>query len=172
MAISASGVQIDTAQPGDLGDLCDLFIAMQVHYGGRAATSGQELREALRSAFFSDAPMADCLIARFDERPAGFATYALTFPSKTIAPELYLKDLYTLEGTRQRGVGRALMTHLARIAAERGCQRMRWMTGTDDSYGAARGLYERVGATQRQDAALYELTGEALAALAAEAGDG
>lgn len=172
MANSPGGLSIRPVGPGDLSDLCDLFIAMQVHYHGRAATSGDGLRNALRAAFLGDRPMCECLLARLHERPAGFATYNFAFPAADLSPELYLKDLFTLPISRQRGIGRALIAHLAAIAHRHGCTRMRWMTGTDEAYDAARGLYDRVGAAPRDDAVLYELSGEALTGLAEEVAHG
>ena len=41
-------------------------------------------------------------------------------------PGLYLEDLYVVEEMRGRGVGRQLLSHLARLTVERGWGRLDW----------------------------------------------
>jgi GNAT superfamily N-acetyltransferase len=56
----------------------------------------------------------------------GFALYFFTFSTFLGRPSLYLEDLFVLPAFRGRGIGKALLTELARIAQKEGCGRMEW----------------------------------------------
>jgi GNAT superfamily N-acetyltransferase len=54
----------------------------------------------------------------------------------------YLEDLYVSPEGRRSGVGRALIDHVVAWAADRGLERVYWLTAEDNA--TARSLYERV----------------------------
>ena len=89
-----------------------------------------------------------------------FHSYS-TFLSR---PGLYLEDLFVLPEWRGRGIGRALLRHLARIARERDCGRMEW--SVLDWNDRAIGFYRSIGARAMDEWTVYRLTGEALDRLA------
>ncbi|MFZ1055854.1 MAG: GNAT family N-acetyltransferase, partial [Opitutaceae bacterium] len=62
---------------------------------------------------------------------------------------------------RGRGIGRALMVHLARLANTRACGRMEWSV-LDWNQSAIR-FYESLGARRLEEWTQCRLTGEALA---------
>jgi GNAT superfamily N-acetyltransferase len=72
--------------------------------------------DQLREAWFSDPPRAHVLIAELDGRVVGIATYFQTFSTFLARPGIWLDDLFVREESRSRGVGKALMEGLARIA--------------------------------------------------------
>lgn len=55
---------------------------------------------------------------------------------------LYLQDLFVAPAMRGRGVGRALIEHVYREAAARGCARVYWLT--HESNHDAMHLYDRI----------------------------
>ena len=59
-------------------------------------------------------------------KPAGFALFFHNFSTWLGKPGLYLEDLFVPESMRGKGIGKALLLHLAGIARERGCGRMEW----------------------------------------------
>lgn len=67
----------------------------------------------------------ECLIAEQDDAPAGFALF---FPiySTWRGRSLHLEDLFVRPQFRGHGIGKALLTHVASIAVERGCARLQW----------------------------------------------
>ena len=93
-----------------------------------------------------------------------FHTYS-TFEGR---PGLYLEDLFVLPRWRGRGLGRRLIAELARIAIARGCARMEWSV-LDWNEMALR-VYRSVGARPLDEWTVQRLDGDALRALAAEAG--
>jgi GNAT superfamily N-acetyltransferase len=80
---------------------------------------------------------------------------------------LYLEDLFVLPAWRGRGVGRALIVHLARIAVERRCGRMEWSV-LDWNEPAIR-FYKSLGARPMDEWTVFRVTGDALVRLAQDA---
>jgi GNAT superfamily N-acetyltransferase len=70
-----------------------------------------------------------------------------------------------LEDMRGRGIGRQLLSHLARLTVERGWGRLDW--AVLDWNAPAIGFYQRLGAQMLSDWRICRLTGAALEELAA-----
>ena len=125
--------------------------------------------EAVRSTLFPPGgrpPDASCVIAEVDGAPAGFALYFFNYSTFLARPGLYLEDLYVKPEFRGRGLGKALLLHLARVARERGCGRMEW--AVLDWNTPAIEFYESLGARRMNEWQLCRLTAEDLAALASK----
>ena len=90
----------------------------------------------------------------------GFALYFFTYSTFLGRPTLYLEDLFVLPAERGRGVGRALLGELARIAVRRRCGRMEWAV-LDWNAPSIR-FYRKLGAKLRKEWILTRLTGPAL----------
>ena len=75
---------------------------------------------------FGDRPSAEVLIAEVDGDPVGFALYFSTFSTFRGQPGLYLEDLFVRPEHRGRGIGKALLASVARVAVDRGCGRLEW----------------------------------------------
>ncbi len=80
----------------------------------------------LRASLFGPRPDAEVVIAWAGEEAAGFALFFHNYSTFLARRGLYLEDLFVRPAWRGRGVGRALLAHLARIAVERGCGRFEW----------------------------------------------
>ncbi|MCB1104395.1 MAG: GNAT family N-acetyltransferase [Opitutaceae bacterium] len=120
-----------------------------------AATEG-----GLREALFGPKPAAECLLAFCDGQPAGFAVYFQNFSTFLAKPGLYLEDLFVKPEHRGRGVGKALLLHLAQLANQRGCGRMEW-TVLDWNQPAI-DFYESLGARRLKEWNICRLAGPAL----------
>ena len=125
------------------------------------------LTEALlKAGLFGARPYAEAVLAEEDGQAIGFALFYHNFSTFLARPGMYLEDLFLLPDHRGRGVGRALLAHLARIAVERGCGRLEWAVLNWNQ--AAVRFYERLGARPNSEWTVYRLTGEALRALGRE----
>lgn len=122
--------------------------------------------DLLRAGLFGSRPYAEAVIAEDAEKPIGFALFFHTFSTFLARPGLYLEDLFVLADHRGKGVGRALLAHLARLAVERGCGRLEWAV-LNWNQDAIR-FYERLGAKPNSEWTVYRLTDEALSALGRE----
>ena len=122
--------------------------------------------ESVRESLFGAHPSAEAAIARVNGDPEGFAVWFYNYSTFLSRPGLYLEDLFVLPECRGRGVGRALLQHLARVAVSRGCGRMEW--AVLDWNDLAIRFYRRLGAQPMSEWTVYRLTGDSLKRLAAE----
>lgn len=114
----------------------------------------------IRDALFGPTPSAEAAIAYAGDDAVGFAVWFYNFSTFVGRPGLYLEDLFVLPEWRGRGIGRALMGHLARLAVARGCGRMEWAV-LDWNEPAIR-FYRSIGAQAMDGWTVYRLTGDAL----------
>ena len=82
--------------------------------------------EKLKATLFGSRPVAEVLIAEWEGRPAGFALFFHSYSTFLAKPGIYLEDLFVRNEYRSRGIGEALLRHLASIAKERSCGRLEW----------------------------------------------
>ena len=118
--------------------------------------------ERLRATLFpaNERPAAECVLAFFGDAPAGFALFFSNYSTFLAKPGLYLEDLFVSPEWRGRGVGKALLLHLARLANQRGCGRMEWTVL--DWNAPAIAFYEGLGARRLREWQICRLTGPSL----------
>lgn len=122
----------------------------------------------LRETLFGERRIAEAIVASVDGRPAGYALWFYTYSTFLGKPGIYLEDLFVVPGSRGKGIGRALLRHLARVAVARGCVRIEWAV-LNWNESAIR-FYEGLGAEPIGDWTIYRLFGDALQDLAGPAG--
>jgi GNAT superfamily N-acetyltransferase len=114
---------------------------------------------------FGARPCFECLLAETAGEPVGLAIHRPSYSTFDGRPGLYVEDLIVSESARGLGIGRLLMARLAAIAQQRGCSRMSLAVL---HWNPARAFYGRLGFTQVEDWLPYQLSGDALARLAAD----
>lgn len=120
--------------------------------------------DRLRDSLFGEHPAAEVRIGECDGRPAAFALFFHNFSTFLGKPGIYLEDLYVRPEFRGRGLGKAVMAHLAWLAKERGCGRLEWwVLGWNEP---AIEFYKSLGAEAMEDWTVYRVSGSALDALA------
>jgi GNAT superfamily N-acetyltransferase len=124
----------------------------------------------LARELFSAQPVIEALVALVDETPVAFALYFHNYSTFLARRGLYLEDVYVKPAWRRRGIGRALLIHLARLAVERGCGRFEWSV-LDWNHNAIQ-FYEGLGATVMPEWRIVRITGAALQSLAARSTPG
>jgi GNAT superfamily N-acetyltransferase len=122
--------------------------------------------ERLRKTIFGAEPSAHVLFAYENDIPVGFAVFFYTFSTFVGLPGLYLEDLYVKPEARSKGIGRALLRSLAKLAKERNCWRVEWAV-LHWNKSAIR-FYKDLGAVPMDDWKIYRLSGDELDRLAAE----
>ena len=121
--------------------------------------------ELLRAQLFGPRPAAEVLLGfEANGTPMGFALFFQNFSTFLALPGIYLEDLYVRPDKRGRGLGRALLTRLARLAVERGCGRLEW--SVLDWNENAIGFYRKLGARLMEEWRICRVTGDTLVALA------
>src|SRR5246500_5692624 len=83
-----------------------------------------EATEAMiAAALFSDNPRLFCEIAEWSGAPAGFAVWFFNFSTFSGRSGIYLEDLFVRPALRGKGIGKALLAHLARLCVANGWAR-------------------------------------------------
>jgi GNAT superfamily N-acetyltransferase len=103
---------------------------------------------------------AEVIIGELNEEPVAFALFFHNFSTFLGKVNLYLEDLYVDERHRGLGLGRAMFACLARIAVDRGCERLDWWCLDQNTSSIA--FYERVGARPMSDWTVYRVEGDRL----------
>ncbi len=105
----------------------------------------------------------EALIADEGGRPIGFALFFPTWSTWRGKPGIHLEDLFVVPEARGRGIGKALLVHVAEIARARGCARLEWQVL--DWNEPARAFYRSLGASELGEWIAMRIDGEALARL-------
>jgi GNAT superfamily N-acetyltransferase len=156
---------IRPATPDDCEAIAALVreLATYEKLADHAKASGDDLRRHL----FGPRPYAEALIAEIDSRPIGFALYFHTFSTFRGQPGIYLEDLFVQPEHRGKGMGKALLAHLAAVAVERGCGRVEWAVLNWNE--PAIGFYRSLGARPMDEWTVYRVDEDSLAELAGHA---
>jgi GNAT superfamily N-acetyltransferase len=155
--------RIASAERRDVASVLAMIEALADYERLRHLCIATEAR--LSDALFGPNPAAEVVLGWEGERPVAFALFFHNFSTFLARKGLYLEDLFVQPEFRRRGYGRALLTHLARLAVERGCGRFEW--AVLDWNASALSFYESLGATVLPDWRITRVTGPALEKLAA-----
>ena len=116
--------------------------------------------DKLAPHLFGERPAAECVVAEVAGEIVAFALYFTNFSTFLARPGLYLEDLYVQSAHRGTGIGKALLEHLGRLAAERGCGRFEWSVVGWNANAIA--FYEKLGAAVMPDWRICRISGKAL----------
>ncbi|HEY6814862.1 MAG TPA: GNAT family N-acetyltransferase [Croceibacterium sp.] len=155
---------IRPATPTDLPLIAELIRALAEY-----EKLGHEVRfeeAVLGEKLFGPRPYAEVLIGEVDGEPQGFALFFHNFSTFEGRPGIYLEDLFVRPDARGKGLGKALLAELARLAVERGCARLEWWVL--DWNEPSIGFYRSLGARPMDEWTVMRVDGPALAALACE----
>ncbi len=120
--------------------------------------------DLLRSHLFGDRPYAEAIIAELDDRVIGYALFFHTYSTFLTQPGLYLEDVFVAPEYRRQGVGKSLMTYVAKIAFDRGCGRLEWSV-LDWNQNAIE-FYQSLGASILPEWRICRMTVDVLAEMA------
>jgi GNAT superfamily N-acetyltransferase len=134
----------------------------------RALDEVEITEQGLHDALFGPGPTVFAHVAEHEGAVAGVALWFVNFSTWTGRHGIYLEDLFVTPEARGLGLGRALLAELARVCVERGYARLDW--AVLDWNTPAQGFYAALGAQWLSTWQPHRLAGDALEALAAEAG--
>jgi len=118
----------------------------------------------IAKALFGENPRVFADIAEWDGDPAGFALWFYNFSTFRGRHGIYLEDLFVRPAFRSKGIGKALLKHLARRCLDEGLTRFEWWV-LDWNEPALR-VYRSIGAIPMEEWTVQRMTGDALRQLA------
>ena len=122
--------------------------------------------DALRESLFGDRKIAEVILGYYQDEPVSFALFFYNFSTFLGRPGIYLEDLYVKPQMRGKGLGRAMLAYLARLALERKCGRLEWWVL--DWNEPALKFYRSMGAIPMDEWTVQRLAGGDLEKLAGE----
>ncbi|MFM7497495.1 MAG: N-acetyltransferase family protein [Bacteroidota bacterium] len=119
-------------------------------------------KDLLEHGFLRNPPMFEVCLA--DAGPEGILGMAMVYTkySSWRGPCLFLEDLVIRHAYRRRGLGKALLTEVLAMAADRHMDRVEWMVL--DWNEPAHAFYRAMGAELLKEWWPYRVSGSALAA--------
>jgi GNAT superfamily N-acetyltransferase len=160
--MSSSGLQIHEATRKDV-PLILSFIKGLAEYErlSREVVANEKI---LRQTLFGKRSYAEVVIARYRGKPAGFALFFHNYSTFLSRPGIYLEDLFVWPEYRNKGIGRALLVHLAKLAQKRKCGRLEWAVLNWNE--PAIKFYKKLGAVPMNEWTVFRVAGDALGKLA------
>lgn len=157
----ADSLLVRAAVPADVPSLFKLVMALADYEQLAHEVVGNT--DLLHRHLFEDACI-EAIVAEINGAAIGFALFFLNYSTVLMQPGIYLEDLFVLPQYRGQGIGKALFTHLAKLAVERNYGRLEW--SVLDWNEPAIGFYRKIGAEIWDDVRTCRVTGDDLAQLA------
>jgi GNAT superfamily N-acetyltransferase len=112
---------------------------------------------------FGDAPRVFCDLAFWNDEPAGFALWYYTYSTFQGRHGIWLEDLFVEPAARGKGIGKALLVHLAQRCVRDNLGRFEW--AVLDWNQPSIEFYKSQGAVFMSEWERCRVSGEALAQL-------
>ena len=102
--------------------------------------------------------VAEAVIGEYHGTPVGYILFFYNFSTFTGKPGIYLEDLYVKPELRRKGMGKAMLSYLAKLSIDRDCSRFEW--ACLDWNTPSIGFYKSLGAVPMDQWTVYRLTGK------------
>ena len=155
-------LHIRRARPGEAGLVLSLVCELADYEKLRHEVEASEAD--IDAALFGANPRLFCDIAEWENEPVGFAVWFINFSTFSGRSGIYLEDLFVRPLQRGKGIGKALLTHLARECVENGWSRLQW--SVLDWNTPSIEFYKSLGAVLMDEWTVCRLSGPPLTALA------
>ena len=120
--------------------------------------------DKLKQTLFRHPPLATVLFAEVEGVVVGFALFFYIYSSFLAQPGIWLDDIFVKPQMRGKGVGTALLKHIAKTAKAQNCGRIEWTVAANNNRGIA--FYHKHGAKILADVRLCRVESAAIAQLA------
>jgi len=155
-------VEIRRARPGEAG-LVLSFVRELAEYE-KLLHELEATAADIDAALFCDNPRLFCEIAEWQREPVGFAVWFFNFSTFSGRSGIFLEDLFVRPSHRGKGIGKAMLVHLARACVANGWSRLQW--AVLDWNTPSIEFYKSLGAVLMDEWTMCRVSGPALSALA------
>lgn len=163
-------MHIEFASEAHYESLVELLCELHAHHNQGAVVSRQAMRGHLQENLMAAGSPLRLVVAADNNGVVGLAAislaYSLVEPLADKCRQCHLKELYVRSSARSRGIGKALMSWVARYASEHGCCRIDWHVRASNDKGIS--FYTELGAAPVAERLSYRLSKSAMDALARE----
>ncbi|MGB3694663.1 MAG: GNAT family N-acetyltransferase [Spirulinaceae cyanobacterium] len=154
---------IRLATPADIPTLFSLIEALAAYEKLSHLVTGTP--ESLQEHLFGAKPYAEAIVAEEEGKLVGFALFFANYSTFLTKPGIYIEDIFVLPAYRRQGIGKALLSYVAKLAVERNVGRLEW--SVLDWNQPAIAFYRSLGAAIMEEWRICRVTGEGLPQLAA-----
>lgn len=154
------GFKLRFAQEGDTALILE-FIKELARYE-KMLNMVVATEDILRDSLF-EKKAAEVIIGEYKGEPVGFALFFHNFSTFLGQAGIYLEDLFVKPEMRGRGMGKLMLSFLARLALERNCGRLEWWVL--DWNEPSINFYKSMGAVPMDEWTVYRVTGDNLKSL-------
>ena len=158
-------LSIRRAEPADAALVYELVCALADYEKLRHEVDATP--EEIAKALFAPEPRLYCDLAEWNGEAAGFAVWFLNFSTFRGRHGIYLEDVFVKPDFRGRGIGKALMRHLARTCVDNGYARFEWAVLDWNAPSIA--FYQSIGAEIKGEWKVCRMSGPALTKFAGQA---
>jgi diguanylate cyclase (GGDEF)-like protein len=118
----AMTLTIRAALPRDVAAIFSLIQALAAYEKLEHLVTGNTA--ALHTHLFGEKPVAEAIIAQWQEEIVGFALFFPNYSTFLTQPGIYIEDIFVLPAFRRQGIGEALLRSVAEIAQQRRAGRL------------------------------------------------
>lgn len=169
-SLSNSKLHIRSANIHDVPTIFKLIQDLAAFEKLSHEVTGSEM--LLQEHLFGSRPLIEVILAEAatedsnnqDNQVVGFALFFYNYSTFLTKPGIYLEDLFVTAEYRGQGIGKALISHLAKLAIAKDCGRLEWSVLEWNVNAIA--FYEKIGATVLPDWRICRVTGANLQKLA------
>lgn len=108
----------------------------------------------------------EVIIGEYNNEPCGFALFFHNYSTFLGKAGIYLEDLFINPNLRGKGLGKIMLSYLAKLACERDCGRLEWWC-LDWNEPSVK-FYKKIGAKPMDEWTVFRLDGETLKSFAEE----
>jgi GNAT superfamily N-acetyltransferase len=120
----------------------------------------------LRESLFGLGSISEVFFVYFKGEVVAYFIFCPKIETYSGKNEIYLDHLYVRPAYRRKGIGRAIMAHMGRVALERGASWVEWVAV--ESNQDTLKFYANIGGKRKDDYKVIRLEGKALKKLAKE----
>lgn len=153
---------IRRARPIETGQIYSLICELAEYE--KLTHEVEATEQVIADALFCENPRLFCDMAEWNGEVAGFAVWFTNFSTFSGRAGIYLEDLFVRPALRGKGIGKALLAHLAKECVTNGWSRLQW--SVLDWNTPSIEFYKSLGAVMVDEWRLCRLGGAALKRLA------